>query len=118
MAVVVEASALCWGFFCGIMKPCKIEISRELSFLPLVIYFFSFTLLFLISALTYQEESKELRGYLIALLFAINYDKCYYIRWNTYHRIDGNSRTAPDPLVGFFILQKNLNFFIKSVDII
>lgn len=59
---------------------------------------------------------KELRGYLIALLFAINYHKCYYNHWNTYRRIDGIFRTAPDLLVGFFILQKNLNFFIKSVD--
>lgn len=67
MAVVVEASALCWGF----------------------------------------------RGYLIALLFAINYDKCYYICWNTYYCIDGNSRTAPGLLVGFFILQKTKFLYKK-----
>lgn len=72
--------------------------------------------LFLFGIIKLSIISKELRGYLIALLFAINYHKCYYNHWNTYRRIDGIFRTAPDQKVGFFILQKNVNFFIKSVD--
>lgn len=71
--------------------------------------------LFLFGIIYPSIIGKELRGYLIALLFAINYDKCYYSGWNTYRRID-EFLELPRPLVGFFILQKNLNFFIKSVD--
>lgn len=72
--------------------------------------------LFLFGIIKLSIIGKELRGYLIALLFAIKCDKCYYICWNTYYRIDGNSRTAPAFWSGFLFCKKNLNFFIKSVD--
>jgi len=56
---------------------------------------------------------KELRGYLIALLFAFNYHKCYYSQWNTYHRIDGNSRTAPTFWSGFLFCKKSKFLYKK-----
>ena len=44
--------------------------------------------LFLFAIIYISIIGKELRGYLIALLFAINYVKRYYNQWNTYRRID------------------------------
>lgn len=50
----------------------------------------------------------------MALLFALNYDKCYYICWNTYRRIDGFFRTAPGHFGRAFYFAKKSKFLYKK----
>lgn len=69
--------------------------------------------LFLFAIIYISIIGKELRGYLIALLFALNYDKCYYSQWNTYRRIDGIFRTAP-AFGRVFYFAKKSKFFYKK----
>ena len=68
---------------------------------------------FLFAIIYISIIGKELRGYLIALLFAFNYHKCYYICWNTYRRIDGIFRTAPGLWSGFYFAKKSKFLYTK-----
>lgn len=83
MAVVVEASAFAGAFFI-------------------------FCVIIKLSII-----GKELRGYLIALLFAINYDKCYYNHWNTYRSIDVFFELPPAFWSGFLFCKKTKFLYKK-----
>lgn len=66
----------------------------------------AFAWAFLFDIIKLSIIGKELRGYLIALLFALNYNKCYYICWNTYRRIDGFFELPPALWSGFLFCKK------------
>ena len=69
--------------------------------------------LFLFGIIKLSIIGKELRGYLIALSFALNYDKCYYSQWNTYRRIDGFFELPPT-FWSVFYFAKKLKFLYKK----